>query len=183
MHTKQSIIDLLARDDRAVARALVVLTERQTPQEQALETTINQNSRGFTPADARVGTSMAKFFKERGYLTDKQIAYWRRSEARGNMRIGKYAGQLLEIAQAKAAKKAIVSANPYLGQDVGNLMEERLYLVERHEWLIENGGIVDEIEYTQRAIDQIDTAIRLINRREIGRREAKYQRELEFCEG
>lgn len=181
MLTKESIVELLRTDDRAVVRALLVLTDRQTPQEQACETTINHNGRGFTPADARVGTNMAKFFKERGYLTDKQIAYWRRIEARGNMRIGKYAGQLLEAAQAKAAMKAIIPANPYIGQDVGNLMELRLVLVEQYEFYDDGTGApaaIAKMCELRDSIAQIDTAVKLAQQREIVRREAKFDREL-----
>lgn len=97
-HTKQTIIDLLAKNDTAVARAVVALNQRQTRTEQASEVTINRNGEGFTPADARMGTSMAEWFQSKGYLSPKQIAYWRKPNKRGTMRIAKYAGQLLAIA-------------------------------------------------------------------------------------
>ena len=100
---KQSIVELLKTNDKAVARALVVLNERQTWTEQSAEQTINCNGVGFTPADARLGSSMAKFYQARGYLTEKQLAYWRKPNVRGVPRICKYAGQLLEIAKSKAA--------------------------------------------------------------------------------
>ncbi len=103
MVTKADIIHLLETNDRAVARALVVLTQRQTYTEQASEHTINRNGEGFTPADARMGTSMAKFYTKFGRLSEKQIAYWRKPNVKGVPRICKYANQLLEIAQAKAA--------------------------------------------------------------------------------
>jgi len=104
--TKEAIVKLLEDDDRAVARALVVLNDRQTQDEQSQETTKYQNGRGFRPAHARMGTSMAQFFKARGYLTPKQLAYWRARDKKGNMRIGIYWAQLLEEAQLKAARKA-----------------------------------------------------------------------------
>lgn len=100
---KAEIIQLLQSNDKAIARALVVLNERQTLTEQSVESTINHNGVGFTPADARMGTSMAQFFTKRGYLTEKQLAYWKRPNVRGVWRICKYAGQLLEIANQKAA--------------------------------------------------------------------------------
>ena len=100
---KSDIIQLLQSNDKAIARALVVLNERQTLSEQSSESTINHNGVGFTPADARMGTSMALFFASRGYLTPKQLAYWKKPNVRGVWRICKYAGQLLEIANQKAA--------------------------------------------------------------------------------
>lgn len=110
MTTKAEIIQLLNTNDKAVARAVLVLNERQTQSEQASEHTINRNGVGFTPADARMGSSMAKFYARNGYLSPKQIAYWRKPNAKGVPRICKYAGQLLEIAQEKAARMQAVMA-------------------------------------------------------------------------
>lgn len=101
MVTKQDIINLLKTNDRAVARALVVLTQRQTATEQASEHTINRNGEGFRPCHARMGTSMAKFFERNGYLSPKQIAYWRQPQRDGRARIEIYAGQLLEVARTR----------------------------------------------------------------------------------
>ena len=103
---KTHIISLLQTNDRAIARALVVLNARQTVDEQVLSETRHQNGRGFNSADARMGTSMAQFFERNGYLTAKQLAYWKKPDARGTWRICKYAGQLLEEAQAKRAAAA-----------------------------------------------------------------------------
>jgi hypothetical protein len=50
---------------------------------------------------------MAKFFADRGYLTEKQLAYWRKPNAKGTPRICKYAGQLLLVAEAKAKAVAV----------------------------------------------------------------------------
>lgn len=123
---KEDIIKLLATNDKAVARALVVLTERQTADEQNQETTKYLNGQGFRPCNARVGTSMANFYLRNGYLTPKQVAYWRKPIKGGTMRIAVYAGQLLQIAndKAKAELKKVASL------DVGNLAEEVLVLEE-----------------------------------------------------
>lgn len=166
MVTKAEIVEMLKTNDRAVARALVALTQRQTATEQNAETTINRNDVGFTPADARMGTSMAKFYEKFGRLTEKQIAYWRVPNRRGVARICKYAGQLLEIAEAKAAAKLMQlrAANPYLGQDVGNMMEERMVLAEQlssyQEGAMGECTEHDQVmqELTQR-INQIDVAV------------------------
>lgn len=105
--TKQDIINLLASNDKAVARALVALTARQTADEQVAETTKYQNGRGFRPCHARMGTSMAEFFTRNGYLSPKQVAYWRKPQKDGKPRIAIYAGQLLEVAEEKARAKLI----------------------------------------------------------------------------
>lgn len=78
----------------------------RTATEQSAESTINDNGVGFTPADARMGTSMAQFYTKFGRLSEKQLAYWRKPNARGIPRICKYAGQLLQVAKAKAEQKA-----------------------------------------------------------------------------
>ena len=105
MLTKESIIQLLKTDKRAVARALVVLHNRQTNDEQAQEGTRYLNGRGFRPCHARMGSSMAKQFTRLGFLSEKQIAYWRVTDRSGSMRIGIYWAQLLEEAEAKARAK------------------------------------------------------------------------------
>ena len=62
MVTKEQIIQLLQNNDKAVIRALIVLNERQTEEEQMKEMTKFHNGRGFRPCHARMGTSMAKFY-------------------------------------------------------------------------------------------------------------------------
>lgn len=124
MVTKAEIVNLLKTRDGAVARALVVLTSRQTSDEQNQEHTKYQNGRGFRPCHARMGTSMAKFFSRNGYLTPKQIAYWRVPQKDGKMRIEIYAGQLLEEAQTKAARMVVAVG------DIGNYEEARMVQAE-----------------------------------------------------
>jgi hypothetical protein len=102
MITKQEIVQLLAENDKAVARALIVLNERQTTDEQRTQATRVHNGRGFKPCHARMGTSMAQFYQRNKYLSPKQLAYWRKLDKRGTMRIACYWAQLLEVAQAKA---------------------------------------------------------------------------------
>jgi hypothetical protein len=93
---KERIVELLATNDKAVGRALLRLLQNQTSDEQDAEDVKYRNFKGFRPCHARMGTSMAKFFQNRGYLTEKQAAYWRVRDKKGNMRIGIYAGQLLK---------------------------------------------------------------------------------------
>lgn len=98
MYTKQDIIDLLTNKDMAVARALVALHDRQTLDEKNSETTTHKNGMGFRPCHAFIGTEMANFFINNGFLTRKQIDYWRAPTKGGKMRIEIYAGQLTKIA-------------------------------------------------------------------------------------
>lgn len=105
MITRAKIVELLKTNDKAVARALVVLNERQTADEQARQDTRYQNGRGFRPCHAALGTSMAQFYIRNNYLSEKQIAYWRKPQRDGKMRIEIYARQLLEVAEQKAASK------------------------------------------------------------------------------
>jgi len=103
MLTKAYIVELLKTRDLAVAKALVALTARQTEDEQMQENVKYRNGMGFRPCHARMGTSMSNFFKATGYLSPKQIAYWRHLERTGQMRIEIYANQLLTVAQERAA--------------------------------------------------------------------------------
>lgn len=182
MLNKDTIIEMLRTDDRAVARALLVLTARQTADEQASEQTRYLNGRGYRPCHARMGASMSKFFERNGYLSPKQIAYWRAKDRTGSMRIGIYWAQLLEEAQIKAAKKAEqkaefatafaaqnfppvklhdfgargpVAGNQDDGRDYGNDMERRMVLE------YELGDVMDSddpalIEPIAKEIEEID---------------------------
>jgi hypothetical protein len=105
---KQYIIDLLATKDKAIARALVVLKNNQTADEQQCEATTHHNGRGFRPCHAKRGTSMALFYERTGFLTPKQIAYWRKPDSSGGMRISIYWRQLVAAAAVKAQQKATV---------------------------------------------------------------------------
>lgn len=102
--TKSEIIELLKTNDRAIGRALIQLAARQTTDERQEQHTKYHNGRGFRPCHARMGTSMADFFQRNGYLTAKQAGYWRVTDKSGAMRIGIYAGQLLD----QVAKSSVV---------------------------------------------------------------------------
>lgn len=132
MLTKEKILQLLRDDKRAVARALVILHERQTHDEQAQEGTRYLNGRGFRPCHARMGSSMAKQFLRNGSLSDKQISYWRIPDKTGAMKIGIYWAQLLEEAERKAsgAIPIAIADAPSAARDYGNDMEQRMILEE-----------------------------------------------------
>lgn len=103
--TADMIREKLLTDDRWLARALVALNERQTWDERRDETTRYHNEQGFRPMHAKRGTSMARFYQQRGYLTPRQTAFWRTATASGKTRIEIYATQLLKIAKEKSKDK------------------------------------------------------------------------------
>lgn len=101
MTTKDQIVDLLKTRDLAVARALVVLYEHQTADEQVSHDTHHRNGMGFRPCDAHIGTSMAQFYLKNKFLTQKQLDYWRKPMRNGQMKIEIYANQLLKTVKGK----------------------------------------------------------------------------------
>jgi hypothetical protein len=156
MLSKEIIQNLLATDDRAIARALLVLNERQTADEQAQEGTRWLNGMGFRPCHARMGTSMAKFFKRNGYLTPNQISYWRVKDRTGNTRIEIYWKQLQEAAAMKKAKIDVVVLAPTDGhRDYGNDMERLMALKEEFGMCLDSDDdkILDPIK---KEIDEIE---------------------------
>lgn len=132
MVTQEQIVNMLKTNSKAVARALVALAARQTADEQAAERTKYHNLQGFRPCHARMGTSMANFFKRNGYLTEKQIAYWRVKQKDGKMRIEIYANQLCEIAKQKAAAAASDNFNRQWIEHKNEYAREE----SRHEQLV-----------------------------------------------
>jgi hypothetical protein len=115
--TKEYIQSLLMRQDEvgmhAVGRALVVLLSNQTADEASAHYTKYHNRTGFTPNDARHGTTCAEFYTRNGYLTEDHMAYWNLPAytARGKVRILKYWAQLLEEAIHKQnARQAALAA-------------------------------------------------------------------------
>lgn len=85
---KETIQDLLERNDRAVERALLQIYWRQTATEQVMEATVVSNGIGFTSLDSRLLSSFAQFYEQRGFLTGSQVTLTR-------VRIRKYWRQLL----------------------------------------------------------------------------------------
>jgi hypothetical protein len=50
---------------------------------------------------------MAQFYSRNGYLSPKQVSYWRQSQRDGKMRIEIYASQLLEVAMSRAVAQSV----------------------------------------------------------------------------
>ena len=102
LHTKDSIIKMLMdpspKGSRAIMKAVYAIYKYQTAREVNAENTLEDNGVGFSGAHGEIGTSMGKFFEKRGFLTPKQVAYWRKPMRSGRARITMYAGQLAKIA-------------------------------------------------------------------------------------
>ena len=62
-YTRNDIDNILRSNDRAVERAMVVLFNRQTQDEQQSADTNHHNGRGFCSCDARAGTRFARFIQ------------------------------------------------------------------------------------------------------------------------
>ena len=93
--TTEEVREILRTNDGAVVRAIQVLYDRQTATEQACRATFDANGVGFNAFDAEFLTSLARYTEEHGGLTRRQVAAGRRA-------VMKYAGQLADIANARA---------------------------------------------------------------------------------
>ena len=89
--------ELLEKSDVTVCRALLVLYDRQTSDEQQAQDTRHVNGRGFSAFDAELLSSFAVQYKQRGSLSPKQLEIARRKVLR-------YTGQLTEQANINAAR-------------------------------------------------------------------------------
>jgi hypothetical protein len=83
-------------------RAIVVLWERQTPTEQATESTGHSNGRGFNAIDAPLLSSFAKQIQRGRHLTEKQLAW-------AHKKLPKYARQVKEEIEIKAKKQEVAA--------------------------------------------------------------------------
>lgn len=107
-YTEAYIRQQLATNEKWVRRALIRLYERQTLDERSTERTHNHNRRGFQPCDAKWFSRFAKYLLKypTARLSEKQLAIVRKPW-RDEPAICKYAGQLMQIMQEDAAKKAV----------------------------------------------------------------------------
>lgn len=169
MLNKETIAELLLKNDKAVARALLVLNANQTADEQVQESVKYQNGKGFRPCHARMGTSMANFYQKYGYLTPKQLAYWRKLDATGTPKLAIYWKQLSQAAQAAEAKAA-TKISKLETADLGNLLEEYVVLDEMLLQAVDN---CDE-EHAERISNRMIQIRDIID--EINRGEYKYSR-------
>ena len=106
--TREKFVELISRDDEvgmhSIGRALVHLFKRQTEAERAINSTAVHNARGFTPADARVGSITAKYYIKNKKLLDWQMEQWTAANDKGRLRLEKYYRQIAEEVSAKKVK-------------------------------------------------------------------------------
>lgn len=86
---KESIKDLLDRNDKAVYRAILLIYSFQTDEEKYMGTTKTVNGKGFSKFDVEVLSSFAIQLRRGQELTLKQMYVAR-------PKIKKYAGQILQ---------------------------------------------------------------------------------------
>ena len=91
---KTYIQELIAKNDQAVIRALLAIYDRQTESEKADQTTKEDNGVGFNGVDGIILSSFAEWYKNKGFLSPKQLAISRNKMKR-------YWKQLLAIAEEK----------------------------------------------------------------------------------
>jgi hypothetical protein len=89
-----------------IGRALVVIFNNQTVDEQKSNVTDNRNGMGFTGADAHSGCITAKSYLKYGRLEDWQVERWVRPTSNGLSRITKYWKQIAEAAETKQKQLA-----------------------------------------------------------------------------
>lgn len=94
MHTIETIKAKLASDVRWVERAIVVLHERQTADEQLSEATIEANGIGFNAFDARTLSYYATWIMGGRHLSGKHLDKAKKA-------LPKYAKQILSIINSK----------------------------------------------------------------------------------
>lgn len=89
--TKEAIKARLLGSDLWLCRGILAIHARQTADEQACGATVEDNGVGFNGVDAEILSSFAKQYKERGFLSKRQIEIARK-------KMVKYSGQLANIA-------------------------------------------------------------------------------------
>lgn len=99
---KEEISNLLKTSDTAIIRGVIAIFNKQTASEKEANATIVHNHVGFSGGDGMIGTFhgnyISKWGIEREYVKEKILPYWKQINAKGKMRIEKYAGQLAKIA-------------------------------------------------------------------------------------
>lgn len=97
---KEQLQALIDANDKAVYRAILLIYDRQTEAEKSTMSTLADNGIGFSGCDAELLSSFASQLRDRGWLTTNQLPFARR-------KIRKYWKQLWQLAEERAAKKAV----------------------------------------------------------------------------
>lgn len=91
VYTKEFIKEKILTNDLWLARAVVAIYKKQTSAEQQAGYTKEFNGVGFNGVDSEILSSLAEFYKNRGFLSPKQLNIARK-------KMVKYVGQLTKIA-------------------------------------------------------------------------------------
>ena len=89
--TADEIKNNILNNDVWAVRGLLAIYKYQTEMEKKAKETLIHNNVGFNGADGKMLSSLAQFYLNKNYLTDKQMYILRK-------RMLKYAGQLAKIA-------------------------------------------------------------------------------------
>lgn len=96
--SKKEIVSRLQKQietkNATAIHALLFIYDKQEEEEREYEHTHYANGVGFNKADAEFGSSLARQYRERGFLSPKQMGFVRKL-------IRKYAGQIVEIKLAE----------------------------------------------------------------------------------
>jgi hypothetical protein len=97
---RRTLLSQLASNSRLVERAIIVLYERQTADEQSSSTTVHHNGKGFSAWSAERGSYYARWIQSGKHLTGVHLQRARHIAQR-------HVRQLVELAQQKAASKEV----------------------------------------------------------------------------
>jgi len=92
---RDTISELLIRNETAVERAILKLYSFQTNEEQRIGDTREYNNVGFTGVDAAIFSSFAKQLLRGHKLSNRQLEVCRKLDKKGHARLAKYWRQLL----------------------------------------------------------------------------------------
>lgn len=96
--SKKEIVSRLQKQieekDATAIHALLFIYDKQEEEEREYEHTHYANGVGFNKSDAEFGSSLARQYRNRGFLSPKQMGFVRKL-------IRKYAGQIVEIKLAE----------------------------------------------------------------------------------
>ncbi len=98
-HGVESIRQLIATNDKALERGIIVIYERQTADERNVRQTTEHNGRGFTGVDAEFLSSLAEWINSSRRPAGQRLSIGQRTHARRKM--AKYAKQLATVANEK----------------------------------------------------------------------------------
>ena len=95
---KEYLQNLVRTNKKALYRAIILIADKQTPEEKAYGATIDHNGVGFGAVDAKMMTALALRLRCGGELTERELAICRN-------KMPKYWRQLYRISKAKMERE------------------------------------------------------------------------------